>query len=106
MRILCLALAASLTACAVGPDYQRPSLPEGVSAPAFKEGGDWKAAAPGSVDAGQPWWSAFGDSRLDALVDEANRANQDVRAAEAQYREAQALVQNARSALFPTLEAD
>jgi len=106
MRILCLAVAASLTACAVGPDYQRPSLPEGVSAPAFKEGGDWKAAAPGSVDAGQPWWTAFGDTRLDDLVDEANRANQDVHAAEAQYREAQALVQNARSALFPTLEAD
>ncbi|WP_431275151.1 efflux transporter outer membrane subunit [Variovorax ureilyticus] len=106
MRILCLALAASLTACAVGPDYQRPSLPEGVSAPAFKEGGDWKAAAPGRIDAGQPWWTAFGDSRLDDLVDEANRANQDVRAAEAQYREAQALVQNARSALFPTLGAD
>ena len=105
MRILCLALAASLTACAVGPDYQRPSLPEGVAAPAFKEGADWKTASPGSIDASQPWWTAFGDHRLDDLVDEADRANQDIRVAEAQYREAQALVQNARSALFPTLGA-
>jgi len=106
MRILCLALAASLTACAVGPDYQRPSLPEGVSAPTFKEGDDWKPAAPGLVDAGHPWWTALGDSRLNDLVEEANRANQDMRVAEAQYREAQALVQNARSALFPTLDAN
>lgn len=103
MRILCLALAASLTACAVGPDYQRPSLPEGVDAPAFKESGDWKSATPSSVDPSQPWWKAFGDTRLDALIEEANLANQDIHAAEAQYRQAQALVQNAQSALFPTL---
>jgi len=106
MRILCLALAASLTACAVGPDYQRPSLPEGVDAPAFKESGDWKPATPASVDASQPWWTALGDVRLNALVEEANGANQDIRIAEAQYREAQALVQNAQSALFPTLNGD
>ena len=103
MRILCLALAASLTACAVGPDYQRPALPEGVDAPAFKESGDWKPATPSSVDPSQPWWKAFGDARLDALIDAANLANQDIHAAEAQYRQAQALVQNAQSALFPTL---
>ncbi len=103
MRILCLALAVSLTACAVGPDYQRPSLPEGVDAPAFKESGDWKPATPASVDATQPWWTAFGDVRLNALVEEADHANQDIRVAEAQYREAQALVQNAQSAWSPTL---
>ena len=103
MRILCLALAASLTACAVGPDYQRPSLPQGADAPAFKERGDWKPATPAGVDAAQAWWTGFGDVRLDALVEEADRANQDIRVAEAQYREAQALVQNAQSALFPAL---
>ncbi len=105
-RLLALAMAASLGACAVGPDYQRPSAPEGVSAPAFKEGGQWKTATPASADSAKPWWSAFGDSRLDALVEEANRANQDVQVAEAQYRQAQALVQNARSDFFPTLGAN
>jgi len=106
MRILCFALAASLTACAVGPDYRRPALPEGAAAPAFKEGGNWKAATPGEVDAAQPWWTGFGDKRLDALVEVAGRANQDIRIAEAQYREAQALVQNARSGWYPTLGVD
>ena len=105
MRILCLALAASLSACAVGPDYKRPPAPEGANAPAFKEAGDWKAATPGTVDAAVPWWKGFGDSRLDALVEQANAANQNLQTAEAQYRQAQALVQNAQSAWFPTLNA-
>lgn len=106
MRILCLALAASLAGCAVGPDYRRPSLPEGVSAPAFKESGAWKTAAPATVDAAHPWWTGFGDPRLDALIEEANGANQSLRLAEAQYREAQALVQNAQAGWAPTLGLD
>ena len=103
MRILCMALAASLAGCAVGPDYQRPSLPDGVSAPAFKEAGAWKTAHPGTVDAALPWWTGFGDARLDALIAQADLANQNLKLAEAQYREAQALVQNAQSAWSPTL---
>jgi len=112
MRILCLALAALLTACTVGPDYRRPALPEGVAAPAFKEGGSWqtsgswKAATPASADTARPWWADFGDPQLDALVAEATSANPDIRIAEAQYREAQALVQNARSAGYPTVGVD
>jgi len=98
-----MALAASLAGCAVGPDYQRPSLPEGVSAPAFKEAGAWKTAHPGTVDAAHPWWTGFGDARLDALIAQADLANQNLKLAEAQYREAQALVQNAQSAWSPTL---
>ncbi|WP_213956136.1 MULTISPECIES: efflux transporter outer membrane subunit [unclassified Variovorax] len=112
-RILCLALAAaSLAGCAVGPDYQRPALTGGVTAPTFKEigdnakgGGQWKAATPGSVDATQPWWTAYGDTRLNALVEQADTANQDIRLAEARYRQAQALVQGAESAWYPTVGA-
>ena len=105
MRILCLALAASLTACAVGPDYKRPAPPEGATAPAFKEAGDWKTATPGTVDAAVPWWKGFGDPRLDALIAQADAANQNLQVAEAQYRQAQALVQSAQSAWYPTLGA-
>jgi NodT family efflux transporter outer membrane factor (OMF) lipoprotein len=106
MRILCLALAAaSLAGCAVGPDYQRPALAEGVAAPAFKEIGQWKPAAPGTVDATQPWWTGFGDSRLNALVEQADAANQDIRIAEAHYRQAQALVQGAEAAWWPGVGA-
>lgn len=105
MRILCLAVAASLTACAVGPDYTRPAPPEGATAPAFKEAGDWKTATPGTIDPSVPWWKNYGDPRLDALVGQAIAANQSLQVAEAQYRQAQALVQNAQSAFYPTLGA-
>ena len=107
MRILCLALAVSLTACAVGPDYKNPpSVAAGASADAFKEAAPWKTAVPGTVDAKTPWWKGYGDPRLDALIDQATRANQSIALADAQYREAQALVQSAQSNWYPTLNGN
>jgi NodT family efflux transporter outer membrane factor (OMF) lipoprotein len=108
MRILCLAMAASLTACAVGPDYKRPpSVAPGATAPQFKESAaaGWTAAVPGTVDAAVPWWKGFGDPRLDDLIDQADHANQSIQLADANYRQAQALVQNAKSAWYPDLGA-
>jgi NodT family efflux transporter outer membrane factor (OMF) lipoprotein len=102
-----LALAVALTlgaaGCAVGPDYQRPTPPPGADAPAFKESGLWTPAAPAQIDAQAGWWHAYGDSQLDALVEQANQANQTLAQAEAQYRQAQALVQGARAAFYPTV---
>ncbi len=91
-----------LSACAVGPDYVRPAPPPGTAL-AFKEDGPWRPAAGGTpVEAGT-WWKAFGDPQLDALVDEANGANQNVQAAQAQYAQAQALLQGAQASWFPTV---
>ena len=97
-----LALAVLLLAgCAVGPDYVRPQ----VDVPtAFKEtGGPWKTAAPQTIDADHPWWDAYGDSTLGALMVQANAANQNIRVAEAQYRQAQAITAAARANFFPTV---
>jgi NodT family efflux transporter outer membrane factor (OMF) lipoprotein len=89
-----------LASCAVGPDYVRPS----VEVPAgFKEASGWKAAAPRPVDSHQPWWEAYGDPTLNALVVSANAANQNIRQAEAQYRQAKAIVDAARAGFFPNL---
>ncbi|MCL2523610.1 MAG: efflux transporter outer membrane subunit [Betaproteobacteria bacterium] len=103
-----LGLAALLAGCAVGPDYERPAPPPGADLPAFKESGLWQPAAPGlaASEASAPgggWWKVYGDSQLDALVDEANAANQNLRQTEAQYRQAQALVQGVRANFFPTV---
>lgn len=89
--------------CAVGPDYQRPS----VDAPAaYKEAGDWKVAQP-SDDAGRgEWWEMFGDPALDALIEQIDVSNQTVLAAEAQFRRAQAILAASRSAYFPTVSAN
>jgi NodT family efflux transporter outer membrane factor (OMF) lipoprotein len=84
----------------VGPDYVRPS----VEVPAaFKEDSGWKAAAPKAVDSRQPWWQWYGDETLNSLVVAANAANQNIRQAEAQYRQAKALTDAARSGYFPSV---
>jgi NodT family efflux transporter outer membrane factor (OMF) lipoprotein len=101
-RPLVLALAACLAGCAVGPDYQRPAV---ETPAAFKEAGDWKPAQPGdNVPAGR-WWEIYNDPQLSALMAQVEVSNQNVAQAEAQYRQALALLQSARAAYFPTLAA-
>jgi len=97
-----LAAAALLSACAVGPDYVRPVLP--VPA-AYKEAGDWKPAEPHAAASGLAWWQAYGDPVLDGLEADAVAANQNIRQAEAAYRQAKALADADRAGLFPTLGA-
>jgi NodT family efflux transporter outer membrane factor (OMF) lipoprotein len=98
-----LALAAMLAllgACAVGPEYVRPS----VATPAvYKEAGDWKVAQPRDDFKHGKWWETFGDAQLNALIGEIDISNQNVRVAEAQFRQARALVQSARAGLFPSV---
>jgi NodT family efflux transporter outer membrane factor (OMF) lipoprotein len=106
MRLLIAALlAVSLAGCAVGPDYQRPSAP--VPA-AYKEapaaaGATWLPVAPAdALDRGD-WWRLFDDAELSRLAGDVDAANQTVAGAVASYRQAQALVREARSAFFPTV---
>lgn len=99
-RVLCAALAALLAACTVGPDYVRP---EAATAPAYKEAGDWKTATPSDQFERGAWWRVYGDAELDRLEVEATAANQDIAAAEARYRQAKTLVDQARAGLFPAV---
>lgn len=90
-----------LSACAAGPDYLRPT----VDTPAaFKELGDWKPAEP-REPAADRWWTAFGDPVLDDLQARLEISNQNLRAAEAAYRQALALAEAARAAWFPAINA-
>ena len=95
------ALAAALLlvgACAVGPNYVRPS----VATPAdYKESQGWAAAQPRDDASRGAWWEVFGDPQLSALEAEVTAANQNVAVAEAQLRQARALVRQARAAYFP-----
>ncbi|MBU2031253.1 MAG: TolC family protein [Alphaproteobacteria bacterium] len=91
-------LGLTLAACATAPV---PSLPgAAVEAPAT-----WRAGIPESgatVEAG--WWSAFGDPRLTALVEQALATNADLAIAEARVREAGASAAGARAALTPSVD--
>src|SRR6184192_1231248 len=96
---LCCALAL-VTGCAVGPNYSKPD----VEVPAqYKEAGDWVVAQPKDAQPKGKWWAGFNDPVLDTLVSQVEISNQDLKAAEARYREARAAVASARSGLFPTI---
>ena len=85
--------------CMVGPDYQRPDAP---ASPAFKELAGWKAGQPSDEMDKGAWWSVYHDPELDRLEREVDVSNQTVKEFEAEYRNAVAMVGEARAALFPT----
>ncbi|MFG0867029.1 efflux transporter outer membrane subunit [Pseudomonas sp. FYR_7] len=101
-RLLGAALgAALLSACTLAPDYHRPEM---TGTAQFKHAEGWTQATPSDAIARGAWWEIYGDAQLNALVDELNRNNQSVAQAEAQYRQAQALVRSSRAGLFPSLD--
>lgn len=105
-------LALMLTACAMGPDYQRPAIDVGDT---YKEmdraqpmdgaqvNSGWVRAQPADSLMPGDWWTLFNDPVLSGLMATLQTANLDIAQAEAQYRQAQALLQSTRSGLFPTL---
>ncbi|KRA58384.1 RND transporter [Caulobacter sp. Root655] len=105
-RLACAVSAlALLSACTVGPAYQKPALATPTPLPAtFKALDGWKPATPGDLLDRGDWWTLLGDPRLDALIARVNVSNQTIAAAEANYRQARALVREQRASLFPTLD--
>jgi NodT family efflux transporter outer membrane factor (OMF) lipoprotein len=104
-----LALGTALTtACLVGPNYVKPTTP---NPPAFKEpppasfaeANGWKVGEPRDGLLRGKWWEIFGDPELSALEEQIEPQNQNLAAAEAQYRGARAAIRVARAALYPTL---
>jgi multidrug efflux system outer membrane protein len=83
----------ALSACMIGPDYQRPD----VDVPA-----NWRYA-PKSVEstADTAWWRQFGDPVLDQLIAEGLANNKDVRIAVANVERAAGVLTQTRSPLFP-----
>ncbi len=98
-----LTLTLLLSACAVGPDYERPTV---TTPTTYKEADGWKVSEPKAVDADPNWWSIFNDPLLDQLEKEVAGSNQSVAQAEAAWRGAVAAADQAQSALFPTVSAN
>ena len=88
--------------CMVGPDYFKPSVPMTA---AYKEDQGWKLAQPRDQIPRGKWWEIFGDPQLNALEEQVSEANQNVKVAEARFRQARALIGFARAGLFPTVSA-
>jgi NodT family efflux transporter outer membrane factor (OMF) lipoprotein len=97
-----------LGGCMVGPKYVKPTVP---MAPAFKEQvpdsykrtDGWKPAQPSDQALRGNWWEVFGDPQLNALEDQLTASNQDLKVAEARFRQARAMIRFNRSEEFPTI---
>jgi outer membrane protein TolC len=98
--LLVASIAWLLHGCMVGPDYRKPDVAMPV---AFKETPGWSPAQPGDAAPKGDWWAVFHDPLLDQLEPMVSVSNQTVRQSYANYQEALAEVQVARSALFPTI---
>ena len=71
----------------------------------YKEDG-WKVGEPRDMIDRGAWWSVYEDPVLDGLERQIDISNQTLRASEAAYRQAQAIVGQARAQYFPTVDAD
>jgi NodT family efflux transporter outer membrane factor (OMF) lipoprotein len=94
----------------VGPNYKRPSAPVSPSykelpPPNSPEASEWAPAHPSDALARGKWWEIYNDPELNALEEQVSISNQNIKVAEAQYREAKLNVRIARSYLYPTITA-
>jgi NodT family efflux transporter outer membrane factor (OMF) lipoprotein len=111
-RLAVSALIASLSACAVGPNFKRPPAPpdlgygsasERKSAPAAAPGGDAQRLVAG-MDIPNQWWTLFQSAKLNALVEQALKGNPNVGAAQAALRQAHELYSAQWTSFFPTVQ--
>ncbi len=108
--LLALAMAVLLVSCSVGPQYAKPNVPiaPAYSEPApqqYAETPGWKTAQPSDAMVKGKWWEIFGDSELSGLEEQVGPANQSLKIAEANYRQARANIQFQRSFRYPTVSA-
>ena len=91
-----------LTGCTVGPKYHTPVV---ETPSAYKEVENWKPAQPNDRNLGGTWWTIFQDPQLDALEAQVDVSNQNLKAAQAQYQQARAILRYYRADYYPTLAA-
>jgi NodT family efflux transporter outer membrane factor (OMF) lipoprotein len=104
------ALLLMFSGCVVGPKYHPPSpqAPAPVykeSPTQYKEDGDWTVAKPSDAMLRGKWWEIFNDPELNALEEQVNINNQNIKQYFENFMEARAIVREARSQYFPTLTA-
>jgi NodT family efflux transporter outer membrane factor (OMF) lipoprotein len=91
-----------LSGCALGPNYRAPVPPIGAQAPFVS------ALSTDTTDDDVPnaWWRLYDDPEMNVLIEQAFRANQDLKTAEANLAASRAIYEGARTALFPSTEVN
>jgi len=100
-----------LAGCTVGPKYIKPTVPMTLAykeeAPdSFKELSQWRPARPADHASRGNWWEAFGDPELNKLEEQVAGSNQNLKVAEARFREARAAIRFNRASQFPTISTE
>jgi NodT family efflux transporter outer membrane factor (OMF) lipoprotein len=106
-----LSLLALLSGCHVGPAYHAPT-PTAVTAPNYKESsvnfkdtGGWKVASPQDAMLRGNWWEVFNDPELNALEEQLNIDNENLKVYFQNYMAARAQIAEARAQFWPTITA-
>ncbi len=97
---LMTSLALLLGGCMVGPDYHRTQVPVPAR---FQPLPGWTVATPSAEAPKGDWWTLFNDPLINRLEPAVSVSNQTVRQDYANYQEALADVETARSSLFPAI---
>ena len=102
-----LGLVLTISGCTVGPKYHPasapPPAPSYKESPAhFKEAEGWKVAQPNEGMLRGKWWEIFKDPELNALEEQLNISNQNIKQAYENFMVARALIREARAQYFPT----
>ena len=107
--ILMLALCGLLAGCLPGPKYHKPSAPV-PAAPAYKESTanfqdtqGWKVAQPQDAMLRGKWWEIFNDPELNALEDQMDINNQNIKVYFENLLAARAIIREERSQYWPTV---
>jgi NodT family efflux transporter outer membrane factor (OMF) lipoprotein len=108
IRLCAAALLLSLSGCVVGPKYHPPApqAPAAVykeSPTQSQEAGLWTPAQPADAKLRGKWWEIFNDPELNALEEQLDINNQNIKQYFENFMEARAIVREARSQYFPTL---
>ncbi|HWW96627.1 MAG TPA: efflux transporter outer membrane subunit [Edaphobacter sp.] len=98
----------ALSGCMVGSKYVKPSVPmapdyKEATPDAYKETTNWQVAQPADAASRGEWWKIFGDAELNTLEPQVAANNQDLKAADARFREARALIRFNHASLYPTV---
>lgn len=103
-RIFPAAALAALSACAVGPDFERPSVPlaPGYEIPDASQK-DFQEAGQDDIS---KWWTRFGDPLLSSFIERAFERNFDMAIARASLDSARAALGVSQSGLFPALDGN
>ena len=108
--ILTAVTAFAISGCTVGPKYRQPAATAQPPAATYKESptqfpnaGEWKVADPQDAMLHGKWWEIYNDPELNALEDQLNNNNQNIKQSFENFMAARTLIAQARSQLFPTI---